>query len=76
MPNQPKTPHRMVRVDDDLWAAAKEAAADEGTTVSEVIRQGLREFVGASAASRGSRTREGVFRRSHREAAPHARPEM
>ena len=34
MANQPRAdnPHRSVRVEDDLWEAAKEAADQEGTT--------------------------------------------
>jgi predicted HicB family RNase H-like nuclease len=45
MPNQPKTPNRVVRVDDALWRAAQEKAAREGETVSEVIRRALRGYV-------------------------------
>jgi predicted transcriptional regulator len=35
----------MVRVEDDLWNAAREAAAANDTTVSEVIRDALRRYV-------------------------------
>lgn len=47
MPNKPRPEnrHRMVRVEDELWEAAKVAAKKEGTTVSEVIREALRKFV-------------------------------
>lgn len=47
MPNAPRpnNRHRMVRVEDDLWDAAKEAAADDGTTVSAVVRECLRQYV-------------------------------
>ena len=47
MPNQPRPEnrHRMVRVEDELWQAAKTTAANQGTTVSEVIREALRRFV-------------------------------
>lgn len=45
MPNQPKTPQRKFRVDDELWDAAKKKAASEHTTVSEVLRQALKEYV-------------------------------
>lgn len=47
MPNKPRAdnPHRMVRVEDSLWSAAKAKASDEGTTVSAVIREALTEFV-------------------------------
>ena len=46
-PNQPRpeNPTRPVRVEDDLWHAAKAKAAEEGTTVSAVIRKALRAFV-------------------------------
>lgn len=47
MPNKPRPEnrHRMVRVEDELWEAAKQAAAEAGTTVSVVIRDALRAFV-------------------------------
>ena len=47
MPNRPRpdNPHRSVRVEDDLWHAAEEAASQEGTTRGEVMRQALRELV-------------------------------
>jgi len=47
MPNRPRPEnrHRMVRVEDELWEAAKAAAASQETTVSEVIREALRRYV-------------------------------
>lgn len=45
MPNKPKTPHRTIRVDDELWAAAMAAAEAQGKTVSEVIREALTRYV-------------------------------
>jgi len=47
MPNKPRREnrHRMVRVEDQLWEAAKEKAASEGTTVSAVIRACLARYV-------------------------------
>lgn len=45
MPNKPATPVRTVRVPDELWEAALRKAADEGTTVSEVVRKALARFV-------------------------------
>lgn len=47
MPNKPRpeNPARPVRVETELWEAAKTTAASEGTTVSEVIRQALRRYV-------------------------------
>lgn len=46
MPNKPRPEnrHRMVRVEDDLWEAAREAADAEGTTRAEVMREALREL--------------------------------
>ena len=35
----------MVRVEDDLWEAAKIAADREGTTRAEVMREALRDLV-------------------------------
>lgn len=48
MPNKPRpgNRHRMVRVENDLWEAAKAKAREQGTTVSAVIRDALRRFVG------------------------------
>lgn len=47
MPNQPRPEnrHRMVRVEDELWEAARIAAATEGTTRAEVMREALRQLV-------------------------------
>ena len=33
-----KTPHRAIRIDDDLWQELREAAAEEGMDASKVIR--------------------------------------
>lgn len=35
----------MVRVEDDLWEAAREAAEAKGTTRAEVMREALRRLV-------------------------------
>ena len=40
-----KTPHRTIRVEDELWKAAQEKARAEGRTVSDVIRDRLRRYV-------------------------------
>lgn len=45
MPNQPRTPNRVVRVDDALWRAAQERAAERGEHVSDVIRRALARYV-------------------------------
>lgn len=39
------TPHRPIRISDELWAKAQAKAAQEGTTASEVARRLLREWV-------------------------------
>lgn len=50
MPNQPKTPVRTVRVDDDPWLPAKAVAVENGTTIGQVIRDFLATYAkGASA---------------------------
>jgi predicted transcriptional regulator len=41
----PKTPHRTVRIEDDLWHAAQEKAAAEGRTVTEIVREALALYV-------------------------------
>jgi hypothetical protein len=47
MPNKPRPEnrHRMVRVEDQLWADAKTAADALGTTRAEVMRDALRALV-------------------------------
>lgn len=56
MPNKPRPEnrHRMVRVEDDLWNAAKEAAEANGTTVSTIIRAALQRYV--ASTTRAKRT--------------------
>lgn len=39
------TPIRGIRISDDLWAAAKRAAADNGESVTAVIRRALERYV-------------------------------
>ena len=46
MPNQPKTPTRVFRIDDVLYSAAKAKAESEGRTLSEVVREALTLYVG------------------------------
>lgn len=45
MPNQPKTPVRGLRVDDDLWHAAQEKAKAEGRTMTDVLVAYLKRYV-------------------------------
>jgi antitoxin component of RelBE/YafQ-DinJ toxin-antitoxin module len=46
MPNQPRddNPCRAIRVDDELWEAAKVRAAERGESVSEAVRAFLRRY--------------------------------
>ena len=44
-PNQPKTPHRTIRVPDTLWEATKAKAAGEGRTVTDVVVAALKKYV-------------------------------
>lgn len=39
------TPLRAIRVDDTLWEAVQAKAASEGTSVSEVVRSMLAQWV-------------------------------
>ena len=45
VPNQPATPKHGVRVPDELWQAAKRAAADNGETLTDVILRALKRYV-------------------------------
>jgi len=45
MPNKPKTPHRAIRVDPDLWHAAMEKAQAEGRTLTSVLVAYLKRYV-------------------------------
>lgn len=44
MPNQPKTPNRVVRVSDRLWESARTMAASKGETLADVIRRALERY--------------------------------
>lgn len=52
MPNQPKTPLKRLRVDDDLWTAFGQAAADHDPPLdrSVVLREFMRWYVGERGA--------------------------
>jgi len=39
------TTHRTVRIEDELWAAARQVATERGENLSEVIRRALVEYV-------------------------------
>lgn len=46
MPNAPKTPTRTIRVSTELWTAVKDKAAIEDRTVTDVIIEALKAYVG------------------------------
>jgi predicted HicB family RNase H-like nuclease len=39
------TTHRTVRIEDGLWKAAQEAAAERGDNLSDVIRRALTSYI-------------------------------
>lgn len=45
MPNQPKTPLRSMRIDDDLWNAVRVKTRREGRSITSVIVRALRNYV-------------------------------
>lgn len=47
MPNQPRpgNPARALRVEDELWEAAKAVAAERGESLSDVMRAALERYV-------------------------------
>lgn len=49
MPNQPKTPARAVRVDDERWDKVKAEAAQLDETASDVVRRALDEHFAPKA---------------------------
>lgn len=44
MPNQPKTPHRTIRVPEEEWEPAKVEAVRRGETLTDAIRRFLRKY--------------------------------
>lgn len=49
VPNQPKTPNRVLRVEESLWRAAQEKAKAEGRTLTSVIVAYLKRYVASPA---------------------------
>lgn len=47
-----KTPHRTIRVEDDLWKPAMAKAEAEGTNLTAVINDALRRFLKAKPKAR------------------------
>jgi hypothetical protein len=52
VPNQPKTPNRVLRVEESLWRAAQAKAKTEGRTLTSVIVAYLRRYVSTPARKR------------------------
>lgn len=48
MPNAPRTPLKSFRIPEDLYREAQQLAADEGQSVSDVVRKALERYVKAS----------------------------
>jgi hypothetical protein len=46
------TPNRVVRVEDELWDAAKAKAAERGETVSDAVRRALKRYVASKPPRR------------------------
>ena len=46
------TTHRTVRIEDGLWEAAKEAAAERGDNISAIIRKALEKYIQESRGLR------------------------
>jgi hypothetical protein len=45
VPNKPKTPNRVIRVETALWRAAQEKAAAEGRSLTSVIVAYLKRYI-------------------------------
>jgi hypothetical protein len=45
VPNKPKTPIHSFRVDDDTWKAAQEKARAEGSNLSAVLQDYLKQYL-------------------------------
>ena len=54
VPNKPKTPNRVIRVDDQLWRDYGEACEAEGTTRSDDLRAHMLRKVRARKGRAGS----------------------
>lgn len=58
VPNQPKTQHRSVRIEDDDWSDAEQATKRMGTDRAKVINQFIRWYLrrpGATLPERPAR---------------------
>ena len=52
VPNQPKTPNRVLRVEESLWRAAQQKAAAENRTLTGVIVDYLKRYVASPPRKR------------------------
>ncbi len=50
VPNKPATPHMTIRVPVELRQAAQAKAAENGETISDVIRRALEQYVAGGAS--------------------------
>ena len=55
MPNAPRTPLKSFRIPEDLYREAQQLAADEGQSVSDVVRKALERYVRAGRQRRPQR---------------------
>ena len=55
MPNAPRTPLKSFRIPEDLYREAQQLAADEGQSVSDVVRKALERYVKAGPQEARSR---------------------
>jgi len=44
VPNKPKTPHRTIRVENELWADTMAITKAKGETATDVIRRALEAY--------------------------------
>ena len=51
---QGSIPNRAIRIPDDEWQAAQEAARANSETVSEIVRRALRRYVKRNTPARGA----------------------
>lgn len=58
VPNQPKTPNRVIRVDDELWTDYGRACEDEGTIRSDDLRAHMQRKVRAWKRRRNAEDRD------------------
>lgn len=42
------TPHRVIRIPDELWEASRMAALQNSVTISDVVRAALEQYVQAT----------------------------